>query len=116
MPLAPKVKPTRLLFEEKNSNEKITGATAGGPASAPSNFLGRDVASKFAATVKPHERDDPATNAFDKANYGVLVFDKKRQAFRLEPFHRHFLFEKEKNVDRLGQKLANEKMKALNQQ
>ena len=64
--------------------------------------MGTDTA-KFAASIKPAEREDAATNSFEKANYGVLIFDKKRQAFRLEPFHRHFLFEKEKKVDRMGQ-------------
>ena len=42
----------------------------------------------------PEEKNNPLENNFKKADYGILIFDKKRQAFRLEPLNRHIFFEK----------------------
>ena len=33
-------------------------------------------------------------NDFDSANYALMIFDKKKNAFRLVPIRRHFYFEK----------------------
>ena len=84
------------MFQEAKSSSQVGTTSSGLP---KSNLYGKD-AEKFSSTLKPTERDDPTTNNFQKANYGLLIYDKKRAAFRLEPIHRQIIFEKEKVVDR----------------
>lgn len=83
-----------MLFKEKIEHKD--GVTVGGFPQV--TFIGKD-AGKFSGQLKPEEKNNPLENNFKKADYGILIFDKKRQAFRLEPLNRHIFFEKEKAVD-----------------
>jgi hypothetical protein len=50
-------------------------------------------------------KNEASSNKFKTANYGLMIYDKQRDAFRLVPIHRHLAFEKQKFIDRNPEKL-----------
>ena len=74
---------TRFVFKDKN--EKTEKQT---------KYHGSD---SLMCSTDPKDskegRQLPA-NDFDSANYALMIFDKKKNAFRLVPIRRHIYFEK----------------------
>lgn len=72
-------------FVYKDKNEKTDKVT---------RFHGADN-NQYAGTGKStREGRLMPSNDFDSANYALMIFDKKKNAFRLVPIRRHFYFEK----------------------
>ena len=74
-------KMNRFIFEEHDQKEgKI-------------KYYGKDSTKYDAKDVQAKS----APNDMNAANYALMIFDKKRNAFRLVPIQRHIYFEKVKN-------------------
>lgn len=74
----------RFVFKDKNEKtEKVTKFHG----SDSRTYSGNAKVTREGSTLLP-------TNDFDSANYALMIFDKKKNAFRLVPIRRHFYFEK----------------------
>lgn len=83
MQQGPAKKQTKLIFEESNPNCQ----------SGFNKFIGQE-STLFGAETHPSKTGE--NNDIGKANYAIMIFDKKVNGFRIVPVQRHFLFEKQR--------------------
>ena len=57
-------------------------------------------------------KNNPSSNNFQQANYALMMYDKKRDAFRMVPIQRHLFFEKQKNIEKKKEVPTNNASKA----
>lgn len=73
----------RFIFEEKAEDGRL------------SRYIGKD-STNYSGSLKSKQK--LPTNDFTSANYALMIFDQKKNAFRLVPINRHLYFEKQKQV------------------